>query len=265
MITQNLEAVSEPIRSALEVFGLTLPVQSSKIIARYRDLAKKWHPDVASYDKIDGGERMKAINAAYRELTGADPEELLNEMRQQTVRYRDDSSYKKNEITVELEGRTVGITIEMGTYVGASIAADWVAHVTFSGDGSRAYAATSSGRIYEIDMFGQILKFYDLEIFPSFMHEVGGKLYLGTATHLYVISQERLLTAEFIPQTCKVVVGTGGVLLWSGKQISWLSPDGQKLGGVTARDPIRRIRCSHEDWLLETRQHLGVLVGPHRW
>lgn len=265
VVVQNTDAVSEPVRRALAVFGLNPPVEISEVKARFRQLARQWHPDVAAPEIADGGERMKAINLAYRVLTGADPEELLNELRQQAVRYRDNASYTKYEVPVELEDRTVNVSIEMGVYVGAAHAADWLACVTFSGDGSRAYAATSSGRVYEIDMFGQALRFYDLATFPYFMHEVGGKLYLGTATHLYVISQGRLLTAVPISRTCKVVVGMGGVLLWDGKQISWLSPDGQKLGCITARYPIRRIRCSHEGWLLETRQHLGILVGPPQW
>lgn len=264
VVPQNSGSVSEPIRNALTVFDLNPPVQTDTIKARYRELARKWHPDLAP-DKPEAGDRMKAINEAYRVLTGADPEELLSELRQQAVRYRDDSSYTKEELTVEIKGRTVGFPIEMGVYVGAAHAADWLTHVTFSGDGNRAYAATSSGRVYEIDASGQALRVYDLATLPYFMHEAGGKLYLGTGTHLHVISQGRLLSAEPILRMCKVVVGVGGVLLWNGKELSWLSPKGQRLGHVSARDPIRRIRCSPEGWVLETRQHLGVLVGPPQW
>lgn len=265
VVTQNIDVVSEPVRSALGVFGLKPPLEISEVKACYRKLARQWHPDVAP-DKADGGERMKAINQAYQVLTGADPEELLSELRQQVVRYRNDSSYENDQITIELKGRTVGLSIEMGAYVGAASAADWLAHVTFSGDGNRAYAVTSSGRVYEIDLVsGQALRLYDVATLPYFMHEVGGILYLGTATHLYVISHGRLLAAEPIPRTCKVVVGIDGMLLWDGKKLSWLSHEGQQLGGVTARDPIRRIRCSSAGWVLETRQHVGVLDGPPRW
>lgn len=264
-LVQNTDSVSEPVRGALAVFGLKPPVEISEVKAQFRKLARQWHPDVAVPERSDGGERMKAINVAYRVLTGADPEELLSELRQQAVRYRDKASYTKTEYTVEIEGNTANYFIEMGAYVGAAHAADWLTCVTFSGDGSRAYAATSSGRVYEIDMFGHVLRFYDLATHPYFIHEVGGKLYLSSAEHLYVISQGKLLTAVPITRTCKVVVGMGGVLLWDGKKVSWLTPDGQKLGGVTTRDPIRHIRCSHEGWLLKTRQHLGVLVGPPQW
>lgn len=52
------------LRAALDVLGLGWPVDESGLRARYKELAKRYHPDANGGDK-SSEERLKDINRAY--------------------------------------------------------------------------------------------------------------------------------------------------------------------------------------------------------
>jgi hypothetical protein len=52
------------LRAALDLLGLTWPVEPGAMRARYKDLAKRYHPDATGGDR-EAEEKLKDINRAY--------------------------------------------------------------------------------------------------------------------------------------------------------------------------------------------------------
>lgn len=52
------------LRAALDVLGLTWPLEQAELRARYKELAKRFHPDATGGDRA-AEERLKDINRAY--------------------------------------------------------------------------------------------------------------------------------------------------------------------------------------------------------
>lgn len=60
-------ATNTPEGEALEIMGLSAPITLDEIKATYKELAKKWHPDV-NRDNPEAEEKLKDINMAYTVL-----------------------------------------------------------------------------------------------------------------------------------------------------------------------------------------------------
>jgi len=60
----HLGSIPHPAVEALAVMDLKPPVQWDEVKARYKTLAKRYHPDMNSADK-DAEEKLKKINLAY--------------------------------------------------------------------------------------------------------------------------------------------------------------------------------------------------------
>jgi len=52
------------LRAALDLLGLTWPLDQTELRARYKDLAKRHHPDATGGDR-QAEEKLKDINRAY--------------------------------------------------------------------------------------------------------------------------------------------------------------------------------------------------------
>lgn len=62
--------VSPPVRRALAELELTAVASAPEVKLRYKEMAKRFHPDLNGGSKSDE-ERLKMINAAYSFLSGA--------------------------------------------------------------------------------------------------------------------------------------------------------------------------------------------------
>jgi hypothetical protein len=60
-------ATDTPEGEALEIMGLSAPITLDEIKIKYKELAKKWHPDVNRNDP-EAEEKLKDINMAYTVL-----------------------------------------------------------------------------------------------------------------------------------------------------------------------------------------------------
>jgi hypothetical protein len=60
-------ATDTPEGEALEIMGLSAPITMDEIKIAYKNLAKKWHPDVNRNDP-ESEEKLKDINMAYTVL-----------------------------------------------------------------------------------------------------------------------------------------------------------------------------------------------------
>jgi len=251
--------ISEHAKSALGVLGLTLPATIEAVKAARKALLWQWHPDVAAKQE-EANQKAQEINEAYRVLTGMDPDDLQETPTR--TRFVDRDSYHKEEFTVEAGGHQIGISFETSLSVGEAYAADWLAYVCLSGDGCKAYAASCSGSIFEIGERGEVIRAYALNIFPYGMQEAYGKLYVNMEDYLLILADGAVLGR--IPTLGKPTIFAypDHLVLWSDSRVRWFTPDGQPLGQIAAKAPVRRVYPSPEGWVIETRQNRCVLVGP---
>ncbi|MCQ8240699.1 J domain-containing protein [Rhizosaccharibacter radicis] len=63
----NTDPRPEALREPLETLGLGWPVSLDEVKSRYKDLARRHHPDANNGDR-DAEERLKTINVAYTAL-----------------------------------------------------------------------------------------------------------------------------------------------------------------------------------------------------
>jgi len=250
--------VPEHIRQALEVLGLSFPTTLEDIKSARKALAMKWHPDVSN-DPL-ASERMKAINEAYRALTGVAPDDLQHEPLRS--RFVDKDTYKCEEITIDVDGQKVELHFETSFSVGEATAADWITYVGFSGDGKRAYAATSSGIVFEISEAGEPLQAYECSRYPYGFQEANGRLYLNMEGHVLILGHGKVLGRIPTSDKFQILPFSDFVVLWTDNRIDWLTPDGLPIGHITAKAPIRRVYSTPEGWAVETRQCRCILTGP---
>jgi hypothetical protein len=61
---REANAAPPELRAALDLLGLSWPLDEARLRARYKELAKRYHPDATGGDRI-AEERLKDINRAY--------------------------------------------------------------------------------------------------------------------------------------------------------------------------------------------------------
>jgi hypothetical protein len=261
--TESYGTASE-VASALARLGLQLPVTHEDVKRRYRHLAREWHPDL-NPSFPEAGQRMREINAAYEVVTGCDPSDLIREVRRAAVSYRNDSSVHTSRVEVDVGGVPIEYTITAGVYVSEAYARDWISNVAWSAEGERVLVSSSSGRVFELRSDGVPSRVYDVRNAVSLIQAMAGRVYIATATRLYVLADANLLAVEDIYEQGRPVVTPEGVLLWDSKRLTWIDKDGRRGGCVVAKDPIRLVTCAPGGWRVATRQHAAVIYGAPWW
>ncbi|AUQ99317.1 DnaJ domain-containing protein [Phaeobacter inhibens] len=216
---------SSQISDALKTMSLEMPVSHEMIQKRYRELARKTHPDI----NPGGEEFMKDLNRSYELLTGIDPSELVG-------------SNNASDGSVEVK-----FTM---TYAGYP---DRISEIAFSGSGDAALLATSSGRVIRVDGQGIPKVVYEIGAYPHRIIETEAYLYLKTFSRLYVLDNDKLVALEDCPVKCDFLVSKGLLLLVENKGIRVFTEDGRPLGIALTKSPIRRAYIDSTDLVIETR------------
>lgn len=236
--------VGQEVEDALRLFGLSLPVNPIDIKRKYRKLALAHHPD-RNAGNPTATEKMKALNKAFEILTGVDPTTL--EFEESNVTY---FARKAPDHVVELgHGIRLAITITGGT------PQDWVYAASFAADGG-AHLATYSGKVILVSREGRPEVVYDIGTCPSEIIDVGRYTYFLTPTRLYVVEDKVKLVAFLdVFKQGRLLVSQTGFGLLTGKRLQWFTGAGEKVGELTARDPIREIHAVDGGVVVQTRQH----------
>jgi len=241
--------IRQDVEEALQLFGLTLPVEPSEIKQRYRKLALTHHPDRNAGNPA-ATEKMKALNQAFQVLTGVDPASLVFEDSDVTYFARTAPDH-----VIEVQGFRLEITVTGGT------PQDWVYAASFSADGG-AYLATYSGKVILVASDGKPKVVYDIGTCPLEIVSTEHYTYFRTPTRLYVIEDYRKLAACIdIFKQGRLLVSPSGFGLLTGKHVQWFTQAGAKIGELTARDPIRSIHASATGAIISTRQHQIEVIG----
>lgn len=237
--------------SALKVLELELPVDLEQIKMKRRMLAMKFHPD-RNQGKPEAARRMQQINDAFVTLTGMDPSTF-------DVDVSDAAEKTGFQETDPMKFEAGGITFIISI---GGIAQDWVYGAAFSSTGG-AYLTTYSGKIIELSETGMPLFSYTIGQIADRIIDRGPYLYLLTRTRLYVVKKREGLLAHIdaFKQGCLVVMESGFGFLGD-KKLQWFTPEGIKIGEVSARDPIRKLYADKSGFaVVETRKHRERIAG----
>ena len=171
---------SEEISEALTVMSLRLPFSQEEFKSRYRELARRWHPDLNPGDPT-AEERMKALTGAARAASRVSTFPLCRPTRASGT--RKDSSNRKSRS----ESTTSPVTFSM--QVSELQAANWINATAFAGRSNEAFLATASGQIVQVSASGDPLRIFQTGTAPHRIADTGDFLYFLTDTRLYILSR----------------------------------------------------------------------------
>lgn len=248
-------STSSEVDDALGAIDMSLPFTPEDLKQRYRELSKRWHPDLNPGDPR-AEERMKAINSAVEILTGLDKTVLPS--------YADAMFTRELSRDVfEVAGTTVTLTIDL--QMGERWACDWIYAAAFSTNSNAAYLAGYSGRVLLVDENGKGIRVYDIGGVPRRIVDTGEFLYLLTDTRLYVLRDDALHALIDTFEGGDLVVAETGFGLLEKKRLRWFRSDGLFLGSVVSKNPIRRVYSTEQATVVETRQRRATIHGFPEW
>ena len=139
----------------------------------------------------------------------------------------------------------------------------------FATGSDAVYLASYSGRIVLIDENGKGVQGYNIGSVPHGIFDTGDYLYLLSDTRLYVFRDDTLHTVIDTSsgggKVDDIIVVQTGFGLLEKKCLRWFQSDGQYLGSVVSKDPIRRVYWTGAEMVLETRQRRAIIQGPPKW
>ena len=144
-------------------------------------------------------------------------------------------------------------------------ASDWIYAAGFAAHSDGAYLAGYSGRVILVDEQGMGTRAYDMGSVPRRIVDTGDYLYLLTDTRLYVLRDDALHALVDTFDGGDVIVAQTAFGLLEKKRLRWFRQDGQYLGAVLSRDPIRRVYSSNQRMVVETRQRRVLVEGVPTW
>lgn len=224
------EGSEDDVLHSLEVLGLSYPFTPEEAKRRYRQLARQWHPDVNS--TAEATVKMQQINQAMQLVAG------LEETGQPPFKEIEDASM---------------------------LDPDWVYAAAFSQDGERVFIATTSGKILELDEKGRSLRVFDVGANVFQLAHDEGRLFIRTATRLYIVRDGALEALADTGQTDEVLPLRDGCVLLGRHQLRQLDAQGRLLGSIDSREMI--LNAWHDGTTLHVetqRQHLAV-TGASPW
>jgi hypothetical protein len=245
---------SREIDSALALMELSLPLTPEQVKPRYRELALRWHPD-HNHGDPQAQENMKALNGAVELLTGIDSR-MLNE--------RDAATFVRDEDHHELDlgGSKVTLMFSIG---GELLACDWIYAADFAAHSNAVYLGGYSGRVVMVNPDGEGLRVYDTGVPPKRITDTGDYLHVLTDTRLYILRDDSLHGLIDTLNSGELVMAKSGFGLLENKRLRWFTKVGHYLGSVLSKDPIRRVYCTTDAMVVETRQRRAVITGVPPW
>ena len=245
----------DDVQHALDTLGLSLPLVADDVKQRYRSLARTWHPDVNR--SPDAGVRMQEINLAASLLTGLDEGSLS--------RYAGLRTAYKDMGSLVMGAKGTGVTMSFGMSMGEKNAADWIYASAFAASVGRSFMATYSGKVLEVDDSGAPVRYYSIGSVPERIIDTGDRLYLLTATRLYVLRNGVLLALVDISAGGDVIAAQTGFGLLEKKRFRWFDEGGAHVATVLSKPPIRRVYQTSDAVIVETRTHRLRVGGARSW
>ena len=160
---------------------------------------------------------------------------------------------------------TVGVEFTISEGVDEFYASDWIYAAGFAARSDAVYLAGYSGRVVLVNGKGEGVRVYDIGSVPRRIVDTGNYIYLLTYTRLYVLHDDALHTLVDTFDGGDLVVAQTSFGLLEKKRLRWFREDGQYLGSVVSKDPIRRVYSTDTSMIVETRQRRATILGVPTW
>ena len=146
------------------------------------------------------------------------------------------------------------------SFTSGGIPNDWIYASGFADDQIHVYLGSYAGKIVKVDSKGTLLIVYDVSKTPRLIVDTSDYLYIRTYTRLYIIrNDDELVDIKDIAGKEKLIVGYEGFGFVGNKFLKWFNEDGQTIGTIFTKHPIRAVYPSRNNFIVETRQHRAVL------
>ena len=106
---------------------------------------------------------------------------------------------------------------------------------------------------------------YDIGGVPRKIVDTGDYLYLLTGTRLYVLHNDALHALVDTFDGGDLIIAQTAFGLLEKKRLRWFHEDGQYMGSVVSKDPIRRVYSTAEGMAVETRRQRAIVQGVPTW
>lgn len=252
---------SAEVKAALQLMQLEIPVTPDDITKQYRALAMRWHPD-RNHGDTNATARFQELGAAMELLTGANLSRLSG-YEVERVTYEQVLSTSRASVPDALGG-AVGLEFTISVSVSESFASDWIYAANLGKDG-RAFLAGYSGKVVVVSPQGIPECVFDIGSVPRHIADAGKRVYILTDTRLYVLAGDRLEALVDVYGASNVVVGDRGFALLQPKSVTWYTLEGQRVGSIETKDPLRRVLSTSSGLVVETRQHRARVTGAPSW
>jgi hypothetical protein len=199
---------------------------------------------------------MKALSSAAEVLTGVEARDL--------PRYTG-ATFVREVQQDEFEAGGLAFNMSVELQAGEIYASDWIYAASFAANSDSVYLAGYSGRVVVVDDSGKGVRVYDIGSVPRRIVDTGDYLYLLTDTRLYVLRDDALHALVDTFDGGDLVAAQTGFGLIEKKRFRWFREDGHYLGSVVSKDPIRRVYCTDEGMVIETRQRRAVVESAPVW
>jgi len=243
-LTGNRSDVEESLR----FLDLRLPVTQDEIKSQYRKLAFRWHPDYAG-NTPENNKKMQELNRNFSILTGIDPQQL--EIRESEV-----MSFKRTKPDMSNDVG-YGISIEISS---DRPALDWIYAADFCSSSNGVYIGSYAGKIVKIDENGIAQYVIDVGNIPDTILEIDNYLYITTDTRLYVLGPDlELINLLDLTLEGRLMGSRKGFYLVAENKLSVHNREGEELGEIKSKHPIRAVYESGDELIVESRQHRAVI------
>ena len=245
------EVSSKGVQDALNYLGLTFPFSNEDVKVKYRLLAKLYHPDLHPNDP-ESKSKFQKLQSSYQYLLGSNPEDYFEKQDQEISVYRDNSS----SLEIEIPGEGL---FEMGMYYGYLAGCDWIYSAGHSNSSGNIYLGTYSGRIFELNVYGQIQRVYDVGTLPNTVLEHKNFLYILAGGRAYILQDKKVFSFIDIYQDGKIRFCEDGFVLLSKKSFQFYDVTGNKKFEMQSEDPIRKFFKQDNVYIIETRQDRAII------
>ena len=247
---------SGEVFKALAFMDLSLPVTSEQIRNQYRELSKKYHPDL-NPNIPDKGEMMKMLNIHHDVLTGIDSAELSKDPNKPHITYRRTKPDSVENFRFTKDNMSYEVSIEINT---GSPALDWIYAAAIANEKGGTYLGTYSGKVIKLDSMGEPEFALDVANVPREIIEVGDYLYILTATRLYIVNEKKALVNLIdVHNQGKLAVSPEGFGLYANNSLSWYTPTGDYKFTLVTKHPLRTFYIINSFMVVETRQHRAFI------
>ena len=158
-----------------------------------------------------------------------------------------------------------GLKVRLSFNFGELFASDWIYAASFAAHSNSVYLASYSGRVVVVDENGEGLRVYDIGSVPRRIIDTGEYVYILTGTRLYVLRADSLHALIDTLDSGNLVIAKSSFGLLEKKRFRWFNKEGVLLGSILSKDPIRRVYCSAEGLVVETRQRRAGVRGAPAW